>query len=42
MCPMVTPPSREAVQKPALATSKPGLGREVRAAVLFKNPAGMP
>ena len=28
MCPMVTPPSREAVQKPAHATSKRGLGRE--------------
>ena len=34
MCPMVTPPSREAVQKPAHATSKRGLGREVRAALL--------
>ena len=31
-------PSREAVQMPASATSKPGLGREVRAALLFKGP----
>ena len=34
MCPTVTPPSREAVQKPAHAISKRGLGREVRAVLL--------
>ena len=33
MCPMVTPRG-EAVQTPASATSKQGLGREVRAALL--------
>ena len=33
MCPMVTP-SREAVQMPTSATSKRGLGREARAALL--------
>ena len=33
MCPTVTP-SREAAQTPASTTSKQGLGREVRAALL--------
>ena len=33
MCPMVTP-SGEAAQMPASATSKSGLGREARAALL--------
>ena len=33
MCPTVTP-SREAVQMPASATSKWGLGKEARAALL--------
>ena len=33
MCPTVTP-SREAVQTPASATSKRGLGREAQAALL--------
>ena len=33
MCPMVTP-SREATQMPTSTTSKRGLGREARAALL--------
>ena len=35
-------PSGEAVQMPSPTTSKQELGREVRAAVLFKNQARMP
>ena len=35
-------PSGEAAQMPAPATSKRGLDREARAAVLFKNQARMP
>ena len=39
MCPKVTT-SREAVQMPASATSKRGLGREAQAALLRVSTAG--
>ena len=42
MSPTVTPPSGEAAQTPASAASKWGLGRETRAALLFKDRAQMP
>ena len=35
-------PSEEAAQMPASSTSKQGLGKEARAAVLFKDRARMP
>ena len=35
-------PSREAAQTPASATTKRGLGREARAALLFKDQAKCP
>ena len=42
MSPTVTPPSGEAAQTPASAASKWGLGRETRAALLYKEQARMP